>query len=212
MKQKHFIDSHKGVTPIFILLLIIIYEPVRSAQLHSHIYLAMHGTYGILWVLKSIYFPDKTWEQKTSIMYGLLIWFGLTLYWISPYIIVTDMQIGKLYVIDNYLAISCIISIYILGVFLHFCSDMYKDTFLRLKPNTLLSEGMFKKNRNINYFGEFLIYLSFAIMSSNIIPFFVLLLFIVSVWIPNMLKKDQSLSRYPEFEEYKKNSSFFLPF
>ncbi|NER47295.1 MAG: steroid 5-alpha reductase, partial [Symploca sp. SIO1A3] len=30
-------------------------------------------------------------------------------------------------------------------------------------------------------------------------------------FIPNMLKKDKSLSRYPEFEEYKANSGLLLP-
>jgi len=35
--------------------------------------------------------------------------------------------------------------------------------------------------------------------------------FIAGVFIPNMLKKDRSLSRYPEFDAYKANSGLLLP-
>ena len=212
MKQKHFIDTHKGFTPLFIVLLILIHQPTNDAHLHGHIYLALHGTYGILWVLKSFYFPDKSWEKECGVLYGLLIWLGLSLYWISPYIIVSGIEYGKIYSIDSYLALSLVISIYILGIFFHFCSDMYKDTFIKLKPGTLISGGMFKRSRNINYFGEFLIYISFAILSANIIPFIVLATFMAIVWFPNILQKEKSLSRYTEFEEYRKNSSLFIPF
>ena len=46
----------------------------------SWTYLALHGTYGIIWILKSRIFPDMTWEKDTSVWYGLYMWFGLTLY------------------------------------------------------------------------------------------------------------------------------------
>ena len=55
-------------------------------------YLALHGTYGLLWITKSRIFPDKQWEEKCSIFYGLFIWFGLSLYWFSPYIIVAQIK------------------------------------------------------------------------------------------------------------------------
>jgi len=40
----------------------------------------------------------------------------------------------------------------------------------------------------------------------------VIVLFIVIIWAPNMLKKDRSLSRYPEFIQYKRRSKLFIPF
>ena len=79
LREKHFIDIHKGVTGIFMILLMYAYGTWDSVT--SWVYLALHGTYGILWISKSLLFPDSTWEQKTSIWYGLYIWFGLTLYW-----------------------------------------------------------------------------------------------------------------------------------
>ena len=44
------------------------------------------------------------------------------------------------------------------------------------------------------------------------IPWVVLLLFIVLVWAPNMLRKDKSLAKYDNFEDYKKGSKLFIPF
>ena len=79
LKQKYFIDSHKGATPLFVIALIWYFNQWNNV--YALLYLALHGTYGILWMTKSQIFPDKQWEQKTSIWYGLFIWFGLSLYW-----------------------------------------------------------------------------------------------------------------------------------
>ena len=58
----------------------------------------------------------------------------------------------------------------------------------------------------------FLIYLSFALLSMHWIPLVVLLFFIISIWIPNMIKKDNSLSKYENFKNYKNKTRVFLPF
>lgn len=42
-------------------------------------------------------------------------------------------------------------------------------------------------------------------------PLLVIARVVGAVWIPNMLKKDRSLSRYPEFAEYRSRSWLFLP-
>jgi steroid 5-alpha reductase family enzyme len=99
-----------------------------------------------------------------------------------------------------------------LGVFLHFSSDMQKYTALKLNPGHLVMDGLFSKSRNMNYFGELMIYLSFALLSMHWIPLLFLFLFILIIWIPNMLKKDKSLSKYEEFKNYKTKTKIFLPF
>ena len=225
LKQKYFIDSHKGFTPIFIIILLYIFGDNKT-DISAYVYLALHGTYGILWILKSYIYPDKQWENKTGISYGLLIWIGLSLYFISPIIII----VPKCYFSDNivsiidffsfkvyfesyqFIYIACCISMYIFGVFLHFVSDMQKYVSLKLNPGSLITTEMFSKIRNTNYLGELLIYMGFSLLSYNFLPLLALLLFIVFIWIPNMIKKDKSLSRYSEFEQYKKSSSKFFPF
>ena len=97
------------------------------------------------------------------------------------------------------------------GSFLHFSSDMQKHTSLKLRPGNLIVDGLFSKSRNINYFGELLIYISFSILSMHWVPFVVLFIFILFVWVPNIIKKDKSLSRYDNFEDYKNRSNIFWP-
>lgn len=207
MKQKHYIDSHKGATFIYILSLMFIFNNVSDINnINIYIYLALHGTYGILWILKSRFFPDKQWESKCSLWYGLLIWFGLSLYWIAPYIIIT-----KNIQPPNWYIVMCIF-MYILGVFFHFTSDMQKFIQLRYHPNNLITDVMFSRIRNINYLGELLIYLGFSLLAMHWLPIISLLCFVIIIWIPNMIKKDKSLSRYPEFKDYKKNTNRLFPF
>ena len=207
MKQKYYIDSHKGATFIYILFLIFIFnDTINANNISIYIYLALHGSYGILWILKSKIFPDKQWESKCSVWYGLLIWFGLSLYWIAPYIIINQESEPS-----NWYIAMCI-SIYIFGVFFHFTSDMQKFIQLKYNRNNLIKNVMFSKIRNINYLGELLIYLGFSLLARSWIPIIALLSFILIIWIPNMVKKDKSLSRYNDFDEYKKNTNTLFPF
>ena len=64
----------------------------------------------------------------------------------------------------------------------------------------------------INYLGELLIYLGFSLLAMHWIPIAALFSFILIIWIPNMIKKDKSLSRYENFNDYKNQSNSFFPF
>lgn len=205
MKQKHFIDSHKGVTLMALLGLIFYFGQQENPT--AWVYAALHGTYGLLWVLKSRIFPDKNWEQPASLAWGLgIAWPGLTLYWLPGFLINYQGAHAPAWLL------GLVVSLNILGVFFHFVADMQKHTTLRLRPGQLISDGLFARVRNTNYLGEFLIYLSFALLAQHWLALLPLTLYIGIAWIPNMLKKDKSLSRYPEFAAYKKNSNLFIPF
>lgn len=204
MKQRHFIDSHKGVTLFFILSLMGYYQTWDQMTIWA--YLATHGSYGLMWVCKSYTFPDKQWEQPCHWSYGLYIWAGLTLYWITPWCICH-------YQINTPPAwIAFAFFMYAVGVFFHFVADMQKHVQLTLKPG-LFYDGLWARSRNPNYLGEFLIYTSFAVMAYDYwwVSASVLSIFMVIIWIPNMLKKDRSLSRYDDFAEYKKKSGLLFP-
>ncbi len=204
MKQKFFIDTHKGMTAIFVLILIIVFNQWENPT--AWIYLALHGSYGFLWVMKSNIFPDRSWEEKTSLIYGLTIWAGLSLYWVAPYLITSQ----NIQAPGWYLALC--VAIYAFGLFTHFASDMQKHTCLSLNPDQLISNGMFAHLRNPNYFGELLIYLGFALLAMHWLPVVILFAWIGFVWFPRMLKKDRILAEYPDFKEYKQRSKLFIPF
>ncbi len=204
MKQKFFIDTHKGVTFIAVLVMMGIYQQWDNVTAWA--YLAMHGTYGLLWVTKSRIFPDKQWGQKCSIWYGLYIWAGLSLYWIAPWLI-TSQGIN---VPPWFLTVS--LFVYIVGIFLHYTSDMQKFIELKYNPGHLITDGLMAYSRNSNYLGEFLIYGSFALLSMSWIPFAVIGAYLIIVWGPNIRRKEKSLSRYPEYGEYKKRVKLFIPY
>jgi protein-S-isoprenylcysteine O-methyltransferase Ste14 len=204
MKQKHFIDFHKSITFIAVLSMMAIYDQWENTT--AWVYLALHGTYGILWVLKSRIFPDKTWEQQTGWGYALYILAGLSLYWIAPWLITSRGT----HVPPWYLGLC--ISMNVFGVFFHYAADMQKHTNLKLAPEKLIQDGLMQRVRNMNYFGELLIYLGYGLLAMHWIPVAVIGAFIIIIWIPNMRRKDKSLSRYSEFDEYRQRSKLFIPF
>lgn len=204
MRQKHFIDSHKAATGFFVLLLIALYGQWDNPTAWA--YLALHGAYGALWAFKSRVFPDKQWERPASLGYGLVIWGGLSLYWLAPWLLMAR----EIHAPAWYLG-GCV-ALYTLGVFLHFAADMQKHTFLRLRPGELMTDGLWSHVRNPNYLGELLIYLGFGLLAMHWTPLVIVLLFVLFVWLPNMRRKDRSLARYPEFAAYKSRSKILIPF
>ncbi|NER94772.1 MAG: DUF1295 domain-containing protein, partial [Symploca sp. SIO1B1] len=135
---------------------------------------------------------------------GIVGFFIVGLYWVAPFILISSGSEPPPVLIAVAIAIN------ILGVFLHYTSDAQKYFTLKYKSG-LITEGFFARCRNTNYLGEICTYLSFALLVQHWLPFLILGLFAIIVWIPNILKKDKSLSRYPEFEEYKANSGLLLP-
>ena len=201
MKLNQIINLHKGFTPFVVLGLMLIYD---NFSIPAWIYLSLHGTYGILWLLKEKLFPDPYFKDEMGFLTSITGFIFLGSYWVAPFILISSQKL-----IPNFIIAGCV-SIYIIGVFLHFASDSQKYFTLKLKKE-LITEGFFKYSRNTNYLGEILIYLSFAILSMNFIPFIILLIFFIIVFLPRMIKKDKSLEKYESFDEYKAKSGLILP-
>ena len=201
MKLNQIINLHKGLTLFVVLGMMYVYD---NFSISSWVYLSLHGTYGVLWLLKEKIFPDPYFKDEINSITGLIGFIFLGTYWVAPFILISSQK-----VVPNSLIALCI-AINILGVFLHFASDAQKYFTLKIKKD-LIQDGFFKNIRNTNYLGEILIYLSFSILSMSIIPFFILGVFFFLVFIPRMLKKDKSLSKYDNFKEYKKKSGLIFP-
>tara|TARA_Y100000589_G_scaffold293149_1_gene297773 strand:+ start:1562 stop:2182 length:621 start_codon:yes stop_codon:yes gene_type:complete len=201
MKLNQIINLHKGLTPFVVVGLMTIYDNFSTP---AWIYLALHGTYGLLWLLKEKLFPDPYFKDEMGIITSIIGFIFLGSYWVAPFLLISSKKL-----VPDFIIAGCI-SIYIIGVFLHFVSDSQKYFTLKLKKD-LITEGFFKKSRNTNYLGEILIYLSFAILSMDIIPFIILLIFFIIVFLPRMIKKDKSLAKYEGFVDYKNNSGLLFP-
>lgn len=204
MKLKYYIDTNKGVTFLAILALMAIYHQWQNPT--AWVYLALHGTYGILWVLKSRIFPDAAWENRTSWWFGLIAWLGLMLYWIPAWLLMARNVQAPAWFLG-----LCLV-LYIFGVFFHFTTDMQKHTSLKLQPDTLIVDGMMALSRNINFFGELLIYISFALLAMTFWAFLPLGIHIVLYWIPRMRRKERVLASLPGFDAYRKKTKTFFPF
>jgi protein-S-isoprenylcysteine O-methyltransferase Ste14 len=205
LKEKHVIDAFKLATAPVVLALIFFYHAGENAL--AWIYLALHGSYGVMWVTKSRLFGDKSWEKPVTLFRGLGACLVLSLYWVTPWLIVTN----HIHVMPLWWLTVCI-SMYAIGVFLHFASDMQKWMALKYCHGSLITEGLWGVVRNPNYLGELFIYCGFGLLPFHWAPMAVMAFSITTVWIPNMLRKDRSLSRYPEFAQYKSQTKLLIPY
>ena len=201
MKLNQIINLHKGLTLFVVAGLMFFY---KNFSIAAWVYLSLHGTYGILWLLKEKIFPDPYFKEKINFITSITGFIFLGSYWIAPFILISSQKSVSSPII------AASISINIIGVFLHFASDAQKFFTLKIKKE-LITDGFFKNIRNTNYLGEILIYLSFSILSMSYIPFAILALFFFVVFLPRMIKKDKSLTKYSKFKEYKQISGLLFP-
>ena len=201
IKMKHPINLHKGLTLIVVLGMMFLYD---NFTLGPWIYLALHGSYGLLWLLKDRVYPDKRWEEEISLGLAATTFLFLGLYWVAPFLLISQGTVPPLPLVAGAIAINAF------GLVLHYAGDAQKHFVLKYRPG-LIDDGFFTQCRNTNYLGEFLIYLAFAMLTQHWLPFVILILFTALVFVPGMKQKDESLSRYPEFEAYQKRSGLFFP-
>ncbi len=201
MKLKYPVNLHKGMTALVVVGLMFYFHNFSTS---AWVYLALHGSYGLLWLLKDKIFPDKQWEQNVSTPYAIFVFLVMGLYWIAPFILISSNTITPPYLIG--ISVACCM----IGVMLHFGSDAQKYFTLQYKSG-LITDGFFSRSRNINYLGELMIYGGFALVSASWLGFAGITLFFVGAFIPNMIKKDKSLSRYAEFAGYKRNTGLLFP-
>ena len=196
------INLQKGGTLPFVLLLMWKFD-VWTATAWT--YAALHGSYGLCWLLKEIAFPDPNWNKKITFGGAFMAW-ALVLgpYWIAPVLIVTRRIEQPAWL----LAVATLV--YVLGVVLMMGSDAQKYFTLRVKRG-LITDGFFARVRHPNYLGEMMLYGSFALLAGHWLPWAVLANVWILVFLPNMLRKEASMSRYPEWAAYKARSGFLLP-
>jgi len=201
MQLRHVINLHKGLTAPVVAGLMLAYG---NFSMGAWVYLALHGTYGLLWLLKERIFPDRQWQQAIGWPQAIVMFVLLGLYWLAPFLLIASGAVPPLPLLAGAIAIN------LLGVFLHFASDAQKHFVLQVRPG-LIEDGFFARCRNTNYLGEVLIYLSFAMLAMHWLPYAVLAAFGLAVFLPNMRKKDASLARYPGFNAYRDRSGLLWP-
>ncbi len=55
------------------------------------VYLGLHGSYGLMWVLKDITFPDKSFQRKVGLIEFIMVALILILYYLMPFMMTSGM-------------------------------------------------------------------------------------------------------------------------
>ena len=175
IKFNWIINAQKTGTIIVMSLLMFYYKNYSKG---AWLYLSLHGTYGLLWFLKDMVFPDKSFQHKLTILPSILVSIFLLSYWLMGFEVMSGIgdqtPSGKK----------------IFGCFF------------------LFSLGNI--NRNTNYFGEILVYLTFAIACGRKEGYIMLIVEWIIFFGSRIYMKDLRLARKHGFEKYKQNSYIIL--
>ena len=202
------INFQKAGSFLFFGLLIWYYQNTSTA---AWVYLAMHGSYGLVWILKDTAFPDPNWQVKITLGAGLNAFtFVLGLYWVFGWLLISGTSQPK-YPLPDVMWFSLCITLCMLGSVIMIAADAQKFFTLRVKRG-LITDGMHRWVRHPNYLGEMMIYASFAMMAWHWFPVLVLAWVWLGLFAVNMVMKEASMSRYPEWAAYKKRSWWLIPF
>lgn len=198
---RHFINAHKILTPAVVLGLMFHFD---FWGVLAWTYLALHGTYCILWIIKEYTFRDRRFEEAIHPLAGFIFVFCmLGMYWIAPYVIISGRLTAPSWLVGLAIATTMI------GVFLHYVSDAHKHAVLQIRSG-LITDGLFARTRNPNYLGEMLIYAGFAMLAQHWIVL-VPLAYWWAYFVRNMLRKDKSMSRHAGFEDWRSRTGLLFP-
>ncbi len=197
------VNTHKGLTALLVIGLMVIYN---NFSLPAWIYLGLHGSYGVCWIIKHLAFRDRRWDQPVTIGGALFAWIFLATYWIGPWLLISGQSSWE----TPLWLLSLAIFIYGIGLVLMIGADSQKHFTLAHQPG-LITTGLYRRIRHPNYLGEMLVYSSFAMTTGHWMPWVVLFVWWSIFFIPNMLMIEKSISRHPGWPEYKKQSGFIIP-
>ncbi len=201
------INFQKAGTFVFLGGLMAYYQ---NTSVGAWIYLAMHGAYGLVWILKDLAFPDPNWQRKITILGGINSFLGvLGWYWVFGWLLISGTSAPR-YPLADYAWFCLCVSLCIVGCAIMIAADAQKFYTLRLQRG-LISDGMHRYIRHPNYLGEMMIYGSFALMVWHWLSVLVLAWVWLGLFAVNMTLKEASMSRYPDWANYKKRSWWLIP-
>jgi protein-S-isoprenylcysteine O-methyltransferase Ste14 len=216
LKVAHVINVQKVGMPLFLLYMAYMHGNNSEAM---WTYGVMHGSYGILWFMKHCAFPDHTFEQYQTIGSAAFLCVLLGAYCVPAYLLATGQCYRYDVALDQWEEPSKLrrygsILMYIMGVSLTLASDCQKTITLRYvhkKPH-LISSGLFSYTRSPNYFGEILLYSSFATLTNHWLSYLtVVILPCFTIFPARIWQKEMSLRKKPGWTEYEMRSNVLVP-
>jgi len=183
----------------------------KNTSATAWVYVALQGTYGLVWFLKDMAFPDPNWQRRVTILGGINA-FLLVLgpYWVFGWLLLSGVS-RPMYPLPDFAWYCLCITLSMFGSVLMIVADAQKYFTLRLKRE-LITDGVHAYIRHPNYLGEMMIYTGFALLVWHWFPVAILAWVWLGVFAPNMAFKEASMSRYPEWVAYKKRTWWLIPF
>ena len=199
------INVAKASTIGCLIALALIYGVQDPRQL---IYLCLHISYCVWWLLEQWLFPDRRryiFTEKIGILITLFVILFVGVFYAFPgYLAFTNPQP------ISYWTIAIAVPLYIFGSLINTGADVQKMTAKSMGAG-LVKDGAWRSVRNINYLGDLMRYTSFAVIAGSpwayVLPASILLLYVQRI-----LQKEQSMAdKYPDFAAYQQSSRRLLP-
>ncbi len=172
------------------------------------IYMCLHISYCLWWLVEQWFYPQRRQIFGEPVGVGGFI--------------ASLLFIGALYSLPGYLAFTnpmplslittaIVLPMFMFGTLINACADIQKMTAKQYGAG-LVSDGIWRFARNINYFGDLLRYLSFSIVAGSIWAYIVPTL-IGIIYLQRIVQKEQSMpQKYQEYADYQRSSSRLIPF
>ncbi|NHC37679.1 DUF1295 domain-containing protein [Scytonema millei] len=199
------INAAKVLTVICLTICAIVFG---ISDLRQVIYLCLHVSYCLWWLLEQWFFPNRRQIFNEPIGVG---GFSFTL-----------IFVGVFYTLPGYLAftnptpisalaIAIAIPLYIFGTLINTTADVQKLTAKQYGVG-LVQDGVWRFSRNINYFGDLIRYLSFSVVAGSLWAYLVPGT-ITLLYLQRISQKEQTMSdKYGEYAAYQESSSRLIPF
>jgi len=169
--------------------------------------IALHGSYGLVWLLKEATLPDPGWRRHVTIAAGLTAFFAVLFpYWVIGWVLLSGWSAG----VQSLPALAAITALHTVGVALMIGADAQKTATLRHRPG-LITDGFFARIRHPNYLGEMMIYGSYALVVWHWLPVVILGLIWGVVFAANIAAKERRLARHPGWAAYKARTGLLWP-
>jgi steroid 5-alpha reductase family enzyme len=138
--------------------------------------------------------------------------------------VVLTNTVGWAYCLPLYLAVSrttppgardaLALSVYVIGTALHFGADYQKWRFKTSSGGGLLDTGLWRLCRHPNYFGDFLVYVSFAVTSGSAWGWIAPLLNLLQYLFDAIPKNEKWAAEHygSAWAEYTNRTSRFVPY
>jgi len=179
------------------------------SNLRQVIYLCLHISYCLWWFLEQWFYPQRRQQLFSEPISFSGFSFAL-------------LFIGIFYALPGYLAFTnplplslvataAALVLYIFGSLVNASADVQKTT-AKQQGADLVSDGIWRFSRNINYFGDLLRYLSFSVIAGSawayLVPGAIVLLYLQRI----NQKEQVMVTKYADFPAYQRASARLIPY